>query len=103
MKLEPARLSVVLEHLSYGGEVNYRGRRFVWLDDKKVRETDTHEYFIDGLANIAEVFTGSDMSTPDREDYVGTGMSLLNFVKLVDNLPKDEFLRILHEVKKRRG
>jgi hypothetical protein len=107
MRLNAGRMFLVSEHLSNGGEIIWKGKRFVWLEHHKIRETDTHEWFIDGLAYVGHSYSGdpNDPDTEVEETFISAkDLSFNNFVQMVNELSLDEYTRIIQEVQRvRRG
>jgi len=100
-KADPAKIAFVLDFLHRGGELEVNGAIYVWLDNLKVRETETHEFFIDGLARK---LTSTDLSTGEQSPYyMGcSDMTLNYFFKLVDELPMRVYSPMLLKLKEMR-
>ena len=98
IKVEPTKVALVLEYLHLGGELTVEGATYVWLNNMKVRETKTHEYFIDGLARK---LTSIDLETRKEEPYyIGCkDMELNYFFKMIRDIPAMTYVEMLKKLK----
>lgn len=98
IKVEPTKVALVLEYLHLGGELTVEGATYVWLNNMKVRETETHEYFIDGLARK---LTSIDLETKKEEPYyIGCkDMELNYFFKVIKGIPAMTYVEMLKKLK----
>ena len=106
MKVEMSRLAIVVEYLQNGGEVNYDGQTFVWLDDYVTRETPEEQWVIDGLAVKSRKYkAGEDYNDPNAGEvhYMGmSDMSVNLFFEIINDIPRDEMVRIIRDFKRQR-
>jgi len=103
MRLDFDRMYFILSYLQRGGEVYYKGRTLVWLDNKVVRETEKEQWVIDGLAIKGKSYkSGEDCLDPDAgtDCYMGNDMPFSKFVEFVNNMSPIEFNRILNDLSK---
>lgn len=98
IKVEPTKVALVLEYLHLGGELTVEGATYVWLNNMKVRETETHEYFIDGLARK---LVSIDLETKKEEPYyMGCkDMELNYFFKMIKDIPAMTYVEMLMKLK----
>ncbi|AEW47122.1 hypothetical protein BCP78_0115 [Bacillus phage BCP78] len=102
LKVEPTKVALVLDFLHRGGELKVEGATYVWLNNMKVRETETHEYFIDGLARK---LTSLDLETKKEEPYyIGCrDMELTYFFKVINDIPAMTYVEMLKKLKEMRA
>lgn len=93
---------IVLKALRIGMSVDVDGRKLVWLEDKKVGETDTHDLHIDGLAIRGRKYKpGEDYNDINAGElhYMGMGdVSINTFVKMCGEMSDDELSALSHDV-----
>lgn len=93
---------IVLKALRVGMAVDVDGRKLVWLEDKKVGETPTHDLHIDGLAIEGRKYKpGEDYNDPNGGEahYMGMGdISINTFVKMCDEMSDKELDTLAHDV-----
>lgn len=80
---------VVIEYLLNGGELNYKGRTLVYLDNYLMKEIAGIPYGIDGLA-----IKGVSINTKDNSEsptYMGYNMSFMEFLRLVEELSEEDY------------
>jgi hypothetical protein len=106
MKVSASRVAMILEFLQKGGKIYYDGRTYVWLNEEVVRETETDVWVIDGLAIEGRSYgPGEDWEDPNagKPHYMGQrDMSIQQFFFMIEDLPRDEMVRILRELKELR-
>ena len=97
-KVSPSKLAIILEYLQKGGKAHIDGRVYVWLDNHVVRETETEQWVIDGLATEGRMYSpGEDYEDPlaGRPHYMGCrDMTIEYFFSLIDSVPLPEYQRI---------
>jgi hypothetical protein len=97
------RMGLVLHYLSKGGELRHNGQVWVWLDNHVTKETETHQYVIDGLAvqMTKYVFAKDSTGFVGEPFYVGQDdMTLKAFIKMIDSIDQEEIDRIRKELYK---
>ena len=98
----------VLSALLNGQEVSIHGKTYVWLNNKVIEETDTHQKTINGLAIKGKTFkSGQDIRdwSSGEDTYLGVGnMPINTFITMCEVLSDEEFVRITnHLVEKKIG
>lgn len=99
--VDPMKVAFVLDYLHRGGELRIDGSTFVWLHNEKVGESETHEFFIDGLARK---MTKTDLSTGEESPhYMGCkDMTLPYFFQILDEINHNEYTSMLVKLKRMR-
>ncbi|AMO25919.1 hypothetical protein Thu_191 [Bacillus phage Thurquoise] len=99
--VDPMKVAFVLDYLHRGGELRIGATSFVWLLNEKVGESETHEYFIDGLARK---LTKTDLSTGEESPhYMGCkDMNLTYFFELLEEIDPMEYADMLFKLQRMR-
>jgi len=99
--VDPMKVALVLDYLHRGGELRIGQTTFVWLHNEKVGESETHEYFIDGLARK---MTSTNLSTGEESPhYMGCkDMTLPYFFDILDNIEIAVYTEMLVNLKQMR-
>lgn len=99
--VDPMKVAFVLDYLHRGGELRMDGSTFVWLHNEKVGESETHEFFIDGLARKG---VRTNLSTGEESPYyMGCkDMTLPYFFRILEEIDPTEYADMLFKLQRMR-
>lgn len=86
-----SKVGLFIDYLKAGNEFLVEGQTYVWLDNHVVKETETHQYVIDGLAIKMYDFKDNEPS------YIGASdKTIQSLVDLVDKIDSKD-IYIMHD------